>query len=67
MEASIDPVCLVHGKKMSEHVCLYCCLCYKTLTLEECNVNAHGYREDLCIECAAYEQEQLALRILPES
>jgi hypothetical protein len=28
----IDPVCLFHGQKLSEHECLYCCLCFKVLT-----------------------------------
>lgn len=52
----IDPVCLIHGKKMSEHVCLYCCLCFRSLTLEECNVRDDGKREDVCKECARKEQ-----------
>ena len=48
----IDPVCLFHGKKMSEHVCLYCCLCFEELTPEQCNTNAKGEKEDVCIDCA---------------
>ena len=51
----IDPVCLVHGKKMSEHVCLYCCLCWKGLTLDECHVTANGVKEDVCKPCAKRE------------
>ena len=58
----IDPTCLMHGKKMSEHTCLYCCLCYKDLTLEECNVTRDGKREDVCVSCAKREQEEMIKR-----
>jgi len=58
-QKKIDPVCLIHGKKMSEHVCLYCCLCFKSLTLEECHVREDGKREDVCNECAKREQEMI--------
>ena len=56
----LDPVCFLHGKKMSEHehgICLYCCLCFKTLTLEECNPLPDGKFEDVCVPCAKMEQE----------
>lgn len=53
--SKIDPVCLVHGKKLSEHYCLYCCLCFKSLTPEECNVREDGKKEDVCKPCAAKE------------
>lgn len=52
-----DPVCLVHGKKMSEHYCLYCCLCFKPLTFEECHIKDNGEREDVCEDCAAQEEK----------
>ena len=48
----IDPVCLIHGKKMSEHFCLYCCLCFKSLTPEECNVREDGQKEDEEYRCS---------------
>lgn len=51
----IDPTCLFHGKKKSEHVCLYCSLCYKDLTPEECNLLPNGERESVCIPCAQKE------------
>ncbi len=51
----IDPVCVFHGKRASEHVCLYCCLCFKSLTPEECHVRSDGEREDVCDECAKLE------------
>jgi hypothetical protein len=57
----VDPVCLIHGKRWSEHEhgrCLYCCLCFKPLTLDECHVDEDGQREDVCNECA--EAERLA-------
>lgn len=53
--ARLDPVCIFHGKRWSEHHCLYCCLCFKTLTLEECHVRSDGKREDVCEECAEHE------------
>ena len=56
---AIDPICLVHGKKMSEHQCLYCCICFKSLTLDECNVRDDGQKEDVCVPCAKREKEQL--------
>lgn len=56
-ETKFDPVCLVHGKKMSEHECIYCCLCYKSLTLEECNTTEDGKKEDVCKDCAKEENE----------
>lgn len=55
----IDPTCLIHGKKMSEHDCLYCCLCFKSLTPEECHVLPDGQKEDVCIPCAAKEKAHL--------
>ena len=57
----IDPTCLMHGKKMSEHLCLYCCLCYKDLTPETCNVR-NGKREDVCVPCAEREAEEMKKR-----
>jgi len=51
----IDPVCLLHGKRLSEHVCLYCCLCYRTLTVDECHVRTDGEKEDVCEDCACQE------------
>lgn len=52
----IDPVCLVHGKKLSEHDCLYCCLCFKPLTPEQCHILPNGKKENVCIPCAAQEE-----------
>lgn len=56
----IDPVCLFHGKKMSEHEggrCLYCSLCFDLLTPDECAVDEDGQKWDICIPC--YEAERL--------
>lgn len=58
MNEPIDPVCLIHGKKRSEHQCLYCCLCYVSLTLEQCNINEQGQRENVCVPCATQEKQQ---------
>jgi hypothetical protein len=52
---TFDPVCLIHGKRKSEHHCLYCCLCFKSLTVEECHLLSDGTREDVCNECAEME------------
>lgn len=54
----IDPVCLVHGKKMSEHDCLYCCLCFKPLTPEQCTMGTSGFKEDVCAECRTEESRE---------
>jgi hypothetical protein len=56
----IDSVCLVHGKRLSQHDCLYCCLCFDDLTLEECHVRDDGQREDVCNECAAMDAAVMA-------
>ena len=58
----IDPTCLIHGKKMSEHLCLYCCLCYKSLTPDECYINPAGVKEDVCIPCGTKEQAEMKKR-----
>lgn len=47
---SIDPVCLIHGKRQSEHDCLYCCLCFVPLEPEECWVDETGQKWDMCKE-----------------
>lgn len=55
---NLDYTCLIHGKKMSEHqdgICLYCCLCYKPLTISQCHTSYDGHKEDVCLECAANE------------
>lgn len=56
-DAPIDPVCLFHGKRRSEHECLYCCLCFKTLTRDECSYLPDGTQQDVCVPCAEQERE----------
>lgn len=56
----LDPVCVMHGKRMSEHLCLYCCICFEDLTLDTCYVNEAGEREDICVRCAETEKQYLA-------
>jgi hypothetical protein len=58
----IDPVCLMHGRKMSEHDCLYCCLCFCPLTPDECHVTEDGIKEDVCNDCAIKEAAVMAER-----
>lgn len=55
MSIEIDPVCIMHGKRWSQHDCLYCCICFKDLTIEECHELSDGTKEDVCNECAAKE------------
>lgn len=55
----IDPVCLIHGKQMSEHKCLSCCLCFKPMEPSECSWTPDGKREDVCVECAIKERDVL--------
>lgn len=63
MMNKIDPFCLIHGKKMSEHTCLYCCLCFRDLKPEDCNVRDDGKKEDVCIPCADAEKQFAAKAI----
>lgn len=60
-QITVDPICAFHGKRWSEHVggrCLYCCICFKTLTAEECWADEEGQKWDLCRECAKLEFKQ---------
>jgi hypothetical protein len=57
-----DYVCLIHGKRASEHDCLYCCLCFRPLTPDECNVNEQGNKEDVCVPCARMERARLEVK-----
>lgn len=48
---SLDPVCLFHGKRMSEHdggLCLYCCICFTLLKPEDCAMDISGQKWDMC-------------------
>ncbi len=56
MPKPFDPVCLIHGKRASEHQCLYCSICFRSLTPDECDVNAEGEKTDLCKVCGAQER-----------
>jgi hypothetical protein len=47
----IDPVCVFHGKRRSEHHCLYCCLCFAELKPSECWSDADGVKWDVCKPC----------------
>jgi len=54
----IDPVCAFHGKKWSEHEhgrCLYCVVCFETLTPETCYHAPDGAIYDLCQKCGEGE------------
>jgi hypothetical protein len=54
----IDPTCAFHGIKWSEHEygkCLYCCICFTTLTFETCATDKSGDKTDICQPC--YDEE----------
>ena len=53
---TIDPYCIFHGRKRSEHFCLVCAICYRDLTIEECHILPDGSPEDVCNACAAREE-----------
>lgn len=52
---TIDPTCIFHGKRASEHICLVCCFCYRELAPGECHELPDGSREDVCNKCAELE------------
>lgn len=47
--------CIFHGRKIDEHQCLVCCLCFRDLTIDECNILPNGQHEDVCKDCAKKE------------
>ena len=56
---AIDPYCAHHGKRMSEHeggFCLYCCICFKPLTPDECATDDEGQKWDVCREGLCAEE-----------
>lgn len=51
MAKQIDPVCALHGKRWSEHKsgrCLYCCICFRLLTEDDCATDKEGQKWDVC-------------------
>lgn len=52
---TIDPVCAFHGKRRSQHECLYCCVCFAQLTRAECWLDEDGAAWDLCEPCGQQE------------
>lgn len=60
---TVDPVCVFHGKRRSEHVCLYCCLCFRSdLPVEAFHQEPDGTRVDVCESCWEGEQKELIRR-----
>jgi len=56
-----DPTCAFHGKPWSEHdggQCLYCVICFSTLTYETCYVASDGAKYDICTTCGPREFER---------
>lgn len=48
---TIDPFCLHHGLRMSEHPtgwCLFCCICFDALEPDECYRDVKGVKHDVC-------------------
>lgn len=56
----IDPVCIIHGRKFSEHDCLYCCMCFKPLTPEQCMYDDDGIQWDVCVDCNEMEKRMMS-------
>ena len=57
----IDPTCLFHGKKWSEHKygrCIYCPLCFRSDEYEHW-VDAEGQKWDICVGCKKYEDSMM--------
>ena len=50
-----EPISPITGGPVSQ--ALYCCLCFKVLTPEECNVREDGLKEDVCVPCAEEEKQ----------
>lgn len=59
-----SPSCLIHGLPYATHDCLFCCLCYRPLTPEECHVREDGVKEDVCEKCAIEERDYGRHRLL---
>ena len=58
---TIDPVCLVHGKKWSEHEdgkCIICCLCFSD-DFEPWE-DENGVKWDICVNCKKLEDAYAA-------
>ena len=69
----IDPVCLFHGKKWSEHEggrCLFCALCFDTDPPSGWWRDEEGTAWDICNECKiledlAAEREKATRQVAP--
>ena len=61
----MKPVCAFHNKRTSEHTCLYCCLCFKTLTPGQCATDSTGAKIDVCKTCYAEEARICEERGIP--
>ncbi len=53
---NLDPICIFHNLRQSEHVCLVCCLCFSDMTIEEAGETG----EDVCISCKKLEADRSA-------
>jgi hypothetical protein len=42
-----------------------CCLCFERFELSELHVDDDGSREDVCLRCYEYEQQEMARRGKP--
>lgn len=54
----IDPVCIFHMLRRSQHECIYCCLCFETKTRDELSTDESGSLVDVCKKCAEQEKER---------
>jgi len=51
-------ICTLHGLSYDEHVCLSCCLCFKSIMISECNIKDDGSTENVCKPCAKAEEKE---------
>lgn len=51
----LDPTCTMHGRKLSEHACLYCCICFEDITEETAWQDEAGQKWDVCRPCGEKE------------
>jgi hypothetical protein len=58
----IDPFCAHHGKRWSEHEggrCLFCCICFSSLTPGDCATDSKGQKWDVCADGDCAQQAGL--------
>jgi hypothetical protein len=60
----ITAFCLPHNLPSGQHECLFCCLCFDKLTIEQCSKDKYGNLQDVCLACQEEERIQHERTIL---